>query len=277
MEPRLPSSSLPCALTIAGSDSGGGAGIQADLRSFAALGVHGLCAITAVTAQNTRGVSDIEMLPQRIVQAQIKAVLDDFQVRAIKIGMLGTPTLCRTIAGVLKNHRDIPLIVDPVLIATSGASLSRGKLVDAIRQHLIPRADLLTPNVPEAEHLVGHALQSRDDLLDAAHELRRQGARAVLLKGGHVPGAEVVDVLVSDAGTQWFSHPRIDAEGHGTGCTLAAAVAAGIANGRSMEASVAIAIRFVNRALSLAYQPGRGTIAVLDHLAAAADLRSVIR
>ncbi|MBK7211338.1 MAG: bifunctional hydroxymethylpyrimidine kinase/phosphomethylpyrimidine kinase [Dokdonella sp.] len=259
----------PCAMTIAGSDSGGGAGIQADLRSFAAFGVHGLSAITAVTAQNTCGVTDIEMLPQRIVRAQIGALLDDFRVGAIKIGMLGTPALCRAIAETLESHRGIPLIVDPVLIATSGASLSRGRLVGAIRQYLIPRADLLTPNVPEAEQLVGRSLHSRDDLLDAAHALRKRGARAVLLKGGHVPGAEVFDVLVSESGTRWFSHPRIDVEGHGTGCTLAAAVAAGVARGASIEIAVADAIEFVNRALALSYHPGKGAIAVLDHLAAA--------
>lgn len=275
MKPNLTVRSPPCVLTIAGSDSGGGAGIQADLRSFAALGVHGLCAITAVTAQNTRGVSDIEMLPQRIVRTQISAVLEDFHVGAIKIGMLGTPALCRTIAEALDGHRSIPLIVDPVLIATTGASLSRGALVSAIKRHLIPHADLLTPNVPEAEQLIGRTLHTRDDLLDAADELRRQGARAVLLKGGHVLGPEVLDVLVSDAGTQWFSHPRIDAEGHGTGCTLAAAIAAGVANGCSIEAAVASAIEFVNRALGLAYRPGRGMIAVLDHLAAAPRLHIV--
>lgn len=263
---RLPP---PCAMTIAGSDSGGGAGIQADLRSFAAFGVHGLSAITAVTAQNTCGVTDIEMLPQRIVRAQIAALLDDFRVGAIKIGMLGTPSLCRAIAEALAGHRGIPLIVDPVLIATSGASLSRGRLVAAIRQHLIPRADLLTPNVPEAEQLLGRSLHNRDDLLDAAHDLRKQGARAVLLKGGHVPGAQVSDVLLSDSGTRWFSHPRIAVEGHGTGCTLAAAIAAGVAKGGSMETAVAAAIDFVHRGLALSYRPGKGSIAVLDHLAAA--------
>ncbi|MBK7011509.1 MAG: bifunctional hydroxymethylpyrimidine kinase/phosphomethylpyrimidine kinase [Xanthomonadales bacterium] len=259
----------PCAMTIAGSDSGGGAGIQADLRSFAAFGVHGLSAITAVTAQNTCGVTDIEMLPQRIVRAQIEALLDDFRVGAIKIGMLGTPSLCRAIAEALAGHHGIPLIVDPVLIATSGASLSRGRLVGAIRQYLIPRADLLTPNVPEAEQLLGRSLHNRDDLLDAAHDLRKQGARAVLLKGGHVPGAQVFDVLLSDSGTRWFSHPRVAVEGHGTGCTLAAAVAAGVARGASMETAVAAAIDFVNRGLVLSYRPGKGSIAVLDHLAAA--------
>lgn len=256
------------ALTIAGSDSGGGAGIQADLRSFAAFGVHGLSAITAVTAQNTQGVSAIQMLSQRIVEAQIKAVFDDFSVAAIKIGMLGTPGLCRTIARSLAGYRQIPLIVDPVLAATTGASLTRGKMVAAIRRHLIPQADLLTPNLPEAEQLLGRRLVNREALLDAAHALRELGSAAVLLKGGHLPGPEVSDVLVSASGVQWFSHPRVNAEGHGTGCTLAAAIAAGMANGSTLETAVAEAIEFVNRALSLAYRPGRGSVVVLDHLAA---------
>ena len=263
-----PSPLPPIALTIAGSDSGGGAGIQADLRSFSAFGVHGLSAITAVTAQNTRGVSDIEMLSQRIVRAQIEAVLGDFPVAAIKIGMLGTPALCRTIGAALDGHEDIPLVVDPVLVATTGASLARGRLVASIKQHLIPRADLLTPNVPEAEQLLDRPLRTREDLLDAAQRLRQLGARAVLLKGGHLAGDEVSDLLVSAQGTQWFSHARIDAEGHGTGCTLAAAIAAGLARGNSLEQAVADAIEFVNRALSLAYRPGRGEVVVLDHLAA---------
>ncbi|HET9033443.1 MAG TPA: bifunctional hydroxymethylpyrimidine kinase/phosphomethylpyrimidine kinase [Dokdonella sp.] len=256
------------ALTIAGSDSGGGAGIQADLRSFAAFGVHGLTAITAITAQNTCGVSAIQMVSQRLVEAQIKAVLDDFPVAAIKIGMIGTPGLCRTISRALANHREIPLIVDPVLVATTGASLARGKMVAAIRRNLIPLADLLTPNLPEAEQLLDRRIESRDQLLDAAHELRAAGASAVLLKGGHLPGTEVSDVLVTAHNVQWFSHPRIDVEGHGTGCTLAAAIGAGMATGSSLETAVAGAIDFVNRALQLAYRPGRGSIVVLDHLAA---------
>ncbi len=263
---------LPCpriALTIAGSDSGGGAGIQADLRSFAAFGVHGLSAVTAVTAQNTEGVSAIQMLPESIVAAQIKAVLDDFAVSAIKIGMLGTPGLCRVIARSLAGHRQIPLIVDPVLVATTGASLARGKLVAAIRHHLIPITDLLTPNLPEAELLLDRQLGSVDAMLDAARDLRSLGAAAVLLKGGHLPGGEVVDILVTANGVQRFAHPRIDVEGHGTGCTLAAAITAGMACGSSLETAVFEAIEFVNRALSLAYRPGRGRVVVLDHLAAA--------
>ncbi len=266
-----PISTPPIALTIAGSDSGGGAGIQADLRSFAAYGVHGLSAITAVTAQNTCGVSAIEMLPARIVAAQIQAVLDDFPVAAIKIGMLGTPNLCRIIGTLLADHRTIPLIVDPVLVATSGDVLARGNMVAAIRRHLIPRATLLTPNLPEAEQLLGRSLRNREDLLDAATELRELGATAVLLKGGHLPGREVSDVLITAKGVRWFTHTRIDVEGHGTGCTLAAAVAAGLARGASIEDATADAIEFVNRALSLAYRPGRGEVVVLDHIGASPD------
>lgn len=256
------------ALTIAGSDSGGGAGIQADLRTFAAFGVHGLSAITAITAQNTRGVTAISMLSPAMVRAQIETVLDDFPVAAIKTGMLGTAALARTIGRVLDAHASIPLIVDPVLVATSGHALARGNLTAAIKRHLVPRADLLTPNVPEAEQLLGRRLLERGDLLAAANELRALGAGAVLLKGGHLAGAEVHDVLVSASGTRWFTHPRIDVEGHGTGCTLAAAVAAGMAGKRCLEDAVAEAIEFVGLALARGYRPGRGEVVVLDHLAA---------
>lgn len=259
----------PVALTIAGSDSGGGAGIQADLRTFAAFGVHGTSAITAVTAQNTRAVADLQMLPVRIIRAQIEAVLGDFRVSAIKTGMLGTATIARCLAEELERHRHIPLIVDPVLVATSGANLARGRLVGAIRQHLLPRADLLTPNLPEAEQLLGRKLGSRESLLEAAQELRRTGAAAVLLKGGHLAGPQVHDVLVSERGVRWFTHSRIKVEGHGTGCTLASAIAAGMARGDALEDAVEAAIRFVHRALMSAYSPGRGKIVVLDHMAAA--------
>lgn len=260
--------SLPIALTIAGSDSGGGAGIQADLRSFAAFGVHGLSAITAITAQNTRGVQAIEMQPQRIVSAQINAVLGDFDVAAIKIGMLGTPALARTISAALQPRRDIPLVLDPVLVATTGADLSRGRLVAAIKRYLLPIADLLTPNVPEAEQLLDRTIRNRDDLLAAAVALRQTGANAVLLKGGHLPGSRVHDVLVGANGVQWFTHTRIDGEAHGTGCSLAAGIAASLACGANLEDAVAAAIDFVHRALARAYRPGKGDLLVLDHFAA---------
>lgn len=266
-------SNPPVALTIAGSDSGGGAGIQADLRTFAAFGVHGTSAITAVTAQNTCEVADLQMLPARIIRAQINAVLEDFPVSAIKIGMLGTASIARCVGESLDRHRLVPLVVDPVLVATSGANLARGRLVAAIRQHLVARADLLTPNLPEAEQLLGRPLGSRGSLLEAALELRQMGASAVLLKGGHLAGPQVHDVLVSERGVRWFSHSRIEVEGHGTGCTLASAITAGLARGEVMEDAVETAIGFVNRALQSAYKPGRGRIVVLDHLAASKFLR----
>jgi len=263
---------IPIALTIAGSDSGGGAGIQADLRTFAAFGVHGLCAITAVTAQNTRGVSAIEMLPAVSVRAQITAVFDDFPIGAAKTGMLGTAALVRCVRETLDRYPRIPLVVDPVLVATSGAALSHDGLVPAMRRHLLPRADLLTPNLPEAESLLDCSISSRAGLLEAAHRLQALGARAVLLKGGHLGGRQVHDVLVSEHGVRWFSHRRIAVEGHGTGCTLAAAVTAGLANGSGLEEAVATAIEFVHRALELAYRPGRGEIVVLDHLGARKEM-----
>ncbi|SFN13803.1 bifunctional hydroxymethylpyrimidine kinase/phosphomethylpyrimidine kinase [Dokdonella immobilis] len=264
----LPRTAPPIALTIAGSDSGGGAGIQADLRTFAAFGVHGLSAITAVTAQNTRGVEAIELLPAAAVRAQIKAVLEDFPVAAIKTGMLGTANLARTVGNALATRPHIALIVDPVLVATTGAALSRGRLSAALCRHLLARADLLTPNVPEAEELLNRRIRSQSDMLEAAAALRALGARAVLLKGGHLPGTQVHDLLASKAGARWFTHPRVDVEGHGTGCTLAAAIAAGMACGSELEVATEAAIAFVARALALAYRPGQGRVVVLDHLGA---------
>jgi hydroxymethylpyrimidine/phosphomethylpyrimidine kinase len=258
----------PIALTIAGSDSGGGAGIQADLRSFAAFGVHGTSAITAVTAQNTRAVTAIHMLPAHGIRAQIDAVFDDFAVAAIKTGMLGTPLVVRTVVDALARHAAVPLIVDPVLVATSGATLGGQGLVAAMRRHLLPRAHLITPNVPEAEQLLDRRIRSRAQLLDAALRLRHAGARAVLLKGGHLAGREVHDVLVTAEEVRWFSHRRIAGQAHGTGCTLAAAIVAAMARGEMLADAVSTAIDFVHRALELGYMPGRSRLRVLDHLGA---------
>lgn len=266
-------SPLPVALTIAGSDSGGGAGIQADLRTFAAFRIHGTSAITAVTAQNTQGVTHIEMLSARSVRAQIDAVLEDFPVRAIKTGMLGTPTLARALSQSLTPYPDILLVVDPVLIATTGAALSRGRMVDAMKRHLLPRAQLLTPNLPEAEQLLGAPITNRNEMIEAARSLQALGAQAVLLKGGHLAGDQVNDLLLDSDGAHWYSHPRIEIEGHGTGCSLAAAISAGLALGKSLESAVAEGIDFVHQALILAYQPGRGTVYVLDHMAARKNTR----
>jgi len=256
----------PAVLTIAGSDSGGGAGIQADLRTFASLGTHGLCAITAVTAQNTRAVDAIETLPPRIVEAQLDAVFGDFDVRAVKIGMLATAAIVRTVAAILNRYPRVPVVLDPVLVATTGARLARGDLAGPLRRHLLARADLVTPNVPEAESLLGRRLRDASDLPAAAEALLGFGARAVLLKGGHLRGGRVSDLLMRpDGKARWFHHARIAAEGHGTGCTLSSAIAAFLARGDAMEIAVKKGVDYVRRALATGYEPGRGNLRVLNH------------
>jgi hydroxymethylpyrimidine/phosphomethylpyrimidine kinase len=256
----------PAVLTIAGSDSGGGAGIQADLRTFASLGTHGLCVITAVTAQNTRTVDAIETLPPRIVEAQLDAVFDDFDVRAVKIGMLATAAITRMVAAVLNRHPRVPVVLDPVLVATTGARLARGDLAVPLRRHLLARADLVTPNVPEAESLLGRRLRNVAELPAAAEACLHLGARAVLLKGGHLQGTRVSDLfMASDRKPRWFHHARIAVEGHGTGCTLSSAIAAYLARGLSMDVAVKKGVDYVHRALATGYEPGRGKLRVLNH------------
>jgi len=257
----------PVALTIAGADSGGGAGIQADLRTFAAHGVHGTCTITAVTAQNTRGVSAIHAVPGAILRAQMDAVLDDFDVAAIKIGMLATPALTREVARTLALHPRIPVVLDPVLVATTGAALATNDLAPALQRHLLARATLVTPNIPEAERLLGRTIHTPADMLAAAQALRGAGARAVLLKGGHLAGDDISDLLLTQDAEHWFHQRRIRGESHGTGCSLASAVAAGIACGQPLEDAVEGAIGFVQQALAAGYFPGKGTLRVLDHMA----------
>ncbi|MFI4968838.1 MAG: bifunctional hydroxymethylpyrimidine kinase/phosphomethylpyrimidine kinase [Lysobacterales bacterium] len=264
----MPHSPPPIALSIAGSDSGGGAGIQADLRTFAAFGVHGTCAVTALTAQNTRGVDAIHALPRAMLRAQIDTVLADFRVGAIKVGMLATPALAREVAQVLARRPRLPVVLDPVLVATSGAHLGTAGLVAALHRHLLARADLLTPNIPEAECLLDRAIATTADMLAAANALLESGARAVLLKGGHLAGNDISDLLLTRSGEHWFHQRRVRGEFHGTGCTLSAAIAAGLAWGKPLEAAVEAAIGFVQHALAAGYRPGRGTLRVLDHLAA---------
>jgi hydroxymethylpyrimidine/phosphomethylpyrimidine kinase len=259
-------------LTIAGSDSGGGAGIQADLRTFAAFGIHGTSAITAVTAQNTRGVTAIHPVPTDVVVAQIIAVLGDFRVGSIKIGMLATPAIARAVAAVLARYPHIPVVLDPVMVATTGASLGRGNLAVSFRRHWFASADLLTPNIPEAERLLDRAIGTSAQMRKAAGDLIAQGARAVLLKGWHLRGRGISDLLLTKDGEHWFHHPRIRGEGHGTGCTLSAAIAAGLALGLAMEPAVERAIGYVHDALAGGYRPGKGPLVVLDHFA---DMRMV--
>lgn len=265
----MPTRRIPTALTIAGSDSGGGAGIQADLHTFATFGVHGTSAITALTAQHTRGVEAIHTAPTAFLHAQIEAVLGDFRVGAVKLGMLATPAIAQAVAGALATRPRLPVVLDPVLVATTGARLGTQSLVASLRRRLLPLATLVTPNIPEAEALLGRRIASRDAMLEAAHALREAGARAVLLKGGHLRGAEVADLLLGAGGEHWFQQRRRRGEFHGTGCSLSAAIAAGLALGRPLDDAVEAAIGFVQRAIAAGYRPGRGALQVLDFTAAA--------
>jgi hydroxymethylpyrimidine/phosphomethylpyrimidine kinase len=253
-------------LSIAGSDSGGGAGIQADLKTFAAHGVHGLTAITAITAQNTRGVTAVHAVPVRVVHAQIEALFADFDIRALKIGMLGTPRLVVAVASALVRHPGLPVVLDPVMVASSGATLLRTDAIGALRRLLLPRATLLTPNLPEAELLLGRRIAGREALDAAAADLLALGCGAVLLKGGHAPGAMVLDLYRDREGNRLeIRHRRLRVDGHGTGCTLSAAVAAGLARGVPLPRAVADAADYVNGALRAATRPGLGAVSVLGH------------
>lgn len=248
------------ALTIAGSDSGGGAGIQADLKTFSALGVYGASVITAVTAQNTRAVTDVHPVPNATVAAQIAAVLGDIRVDAIKIGMLGGAALIETVAQALEGYRG-PVVLDPVMVAKSGARLLPDAARAALTAHLLRRADLLTPNLPEAAALLGCA-GARDDAEMQAQgaRLREMGAGAVLMKGGHGQGETCTDWLIADEVTR-LDAPRIATRNtHGTGCTLSSAIAAGLAKGLTLPEAVATAHDWLHRAILAAdaLEIGRG-------------------
>jgi len=258
------------ALAIAGSDSGGGAGIQADLRTFAAHDVHGLSAIAALTAQHTRGVAAVHVPPVAFLRAQIDACFDDFDVGAVKLGMLANAEVIHAVADALEAHRPRFVVLDPVMVATSGAKLLEDAALDALRTRLIPLADILTPNIPEAELLTGMRIVDGEAAGLALEGLLAFGADAVLLKGGHLDeGDLVVDRYRGTDGGMRLEHHRLAIEGHGTGCTLASAIAANLCLGLPMAQAVRAATNYVGRALRAGYAPGRGTIAVLGHLRAA--------
>ncbi|HYT70249.1 MAG TPA: bifunctional hydroxymethylpyrimidine kinase/phosphomethylpyrimidine kinase [Gemmatimonadales bacterium] len=245
------------ALTIAGSDSGGGAGIQADLKTFHQFGVFGTSVVTAVTAQNTLGVWAWEPLPVALVAQQIDAVADDLPPLALKSGMLGSADLVEAVAASLARRRLPNYVLDPVIVATSGDRLLSRDAEQLITKRLVPLAALVTPNLAEAAVLVGDHIESPADMERAGHALVQLGAGAALVKGGHLTGDQVVDVLVAGGTARRFTHPRIDTRStHGTGCTLSAAVAAGLAHGRPLERAVQDAIDFVHRAMAAA--PGLG-------------------
>ena len=241
----------PIVLTIAGSDSGGGAGIQADLKTFAALGVYGCSAITSLTAQNTQGVQALLPTPPAFVQAQIQSVLSDIQVGAIKTGMLATADIINALADTLKSFAQIPLVLDPVMVATSGDRLLAEDAINTLIENLIPRATILTPNLLEAAALLNTPVaQNIADIQQQAELLLALGAQAVLIKGGHSHGDEATDVLLSEDGFEFFSAVRIATKNtHGTGCTLASAIAAGLAKKLLLRDAVAQAKNYLHNAL----------------------------
>ena len=241
----------PRVLSIAGSDSGGGAGIQADLKTFAALGCYGMTAITALTAQNTQGVRAIHGVPPAMLRAQIDAVLDDIGAHAVKIGMLHSPDIVLTVAEAIDRHALQKVVLDPVMVATSGAVLIDNPAIAVLVRELFGRASVVTPNLDEAALLVGRSLDSEQAMEAAARELLAMGARAVLLKGGHLAGDLVSDLLLMQNGeVHWMRAPRIHtANTHGTGCTLSSAMAAQLALGATLLEAVQAARAFVRAAL----------------------------
>ena len=242
----------PIAVTIAGSDSSGGAGIQADLKTFSALGVYGASVIAALTAQNTRGVQGIHDVPPAFVTQQIDSVFSDLSVGAVKIGMLSRPETIEAVADGLARHRAPNVVLDPVMVATSGDRLLAPEAIDALRKRLIPAALVITPNLPEAAALLDEAVaRSEDDMRTQGERLLALGATAVLIKGGHGEAPESVDILVERLGTTRLPAPRIGTRNtHGTGCTLSSAIAAGLAKGLSLHDAVAAAEAYVTAAIA---------------------------
>lgn len=241
----------PRVLSIAGSDSGGGAGIQADLKTLAALGCFGMTAISALTAQNTCGVRSIHGVPPDMLRDQMDAVIEDIGVDAVKVGMLHSPEIVRTVAQAIDRHGLQRVVFDPVMVATSGAKLIDDPAIAVLVSEMFPRVMLITPNLDEAALLVGRPLTNKQDMALAATELIGRGARAVLLKGGHLAGDTVMDLLLEASGEPlWMQAPRIDtANTHGTGCTLSSAIAAHLALGASLPEAVQNAREFVRQAL----------------------------
>jgi hydroxymethylpyrimidine kinase/phosphomethylpyrimidine kinase len=259
--------SLPVALTIAGSDSGGGAGVQADLKTFAALGVHGTSAVACVTAQNPRGVRGIQAARPDLVRQQIEAVFEELPPAAVKTGMLLAAPILHVVADFFQRQRACPLVVDPVMVATSGARLLQPSAVRALQERLLPLATLVTPNLDEAVILVGRPLRSVEDLRGAAAEIHRRYGCAVLVKGGHLRGMEEAVDIFQDGRTELLlSAPFVrGVSTHGTGCTYSAAIAGHLALGRTLAAAVEQAKGYITRAIARSVRVGRHT--ALNHFA----------
>ncbi len=245
---------IPNVLSIAGSDPSGGAGIQADIKAISANGAYAMAVLTALTAQNTRGVTGIELVPPSFVTAQIKAVFADPRVDAVKIGMVATGPIAGAVAEALAGRGAVPIVLDPVMIAKGGATLLPEEAVSALRARLLPLASIVTPNLPEAAHLLGRPVATtRDEMAEQARALTELGPRAALVKGGHLAGGDSPDVLFAGGRLHWFEAPRIvTANTHGTGCTLSAALAARIARGAPVEAAVDAAKRYLSAAIARA-------------------------
>jgi hydroxymethylpyrimidine/phosphomethylpyrimidine kinase len=244
----------PIALTIATSDSSGGAGIQADLKTFSALGVYGASVLVALTAQNTRGVTAIHNTTPDFVAEQMDAVFDDLAIGGVKIGMLSIAPLIRAVADGLGRHRAANVVLDPVMVAASGARLLTEDAVEPLKRELLPKVLLVTPNLPEAAALLGGPMATDEaGMAEQGRRILELGPRAVLVKGGHGEGPESVDLLVDAAGVRRFSAPRVNTRNtHGTGCTLSAAIAAGLAKGLSLDESVGAAKTYLSAALAAA-------------------------
>ena len=260
-------------LVIAGSDSGGGAGIQADIKTITALGAFAATAITALTAQNTVGVHGVMAVPPAFIRQQIEVVLGDIGADVIKIGMLGDSATIGTVCAALADFAPgVPVVLDPVMVAKGGQALLVAQAVDSLRRDLLPRAALITPNLPEAEALTGLTIRTEHEMQIAAAALLAMGVPAVLLKGGHLEGATVTDLLATASGVEAFAAPRIQTQHtHGTGCTTASAVAAGLAQGLSLRDLVIRARAYVRAAIASAPGLGRGH-GPLDH-AVTVDLK----
>jgi hydroxymethylpyrimidine/phosphomethylpyrimidine kinase len=250
---------MPIALTIAGSDSGGGAGIQADLKTFAALGVYGTSALTAITAQNTIGVTAVQALSADLVTAQIEAVAGDMKIDAVKTGMLASSAIVEAVAAAIQSL-DLPsVVVDPVMIAKSGDRLFDEEALAALRSELLPRARVVTPNVPEAEVIAAMRITSLDDAREAARRIHKLGAASVVIKGGHLPGDEAIDLLFDGRTFAEYRTPRIDTRNtHGTGCTFASAIAAYLALGHTLPEAVGKAKEYVTGAIRHGLPIGQG-------------------
>ena len=246
------------ALTIAGSDSGAGAGIQADLKTFAAHGVYGTSAITAITAQNTIGVTAVLAVNAKFVGAQIDAILADIGAHAVKTGMLANAAIIGMVANKIRHHRLKNIVVDPVMVATSGDLLIEKSAVAALRSKLVPLASVVTPNIPEAEVLTGMKLRNAEEIREAAIRIFKMGAKTVLIKGGHLKGS-AMDLFYDGKNFTALNAPRIRTKNtHGTGCTLSAAIAANLAKGQNVEAAVTNAKRYITDALRHSYRIGSG-------------------